>query len=147
MLKFINLSKTKILWKHQWGESYINFVEMLITIVKGQSHQFWSGIRDSKKTGSLWGMMRCVGGVRKSIHQSLLAKGLGLGLLVLIFTKLFAFYKALIFLRWVSIQLFSHQLGWRRKNNFPYMVHGHVEGAFNKFPDFFVQAFKIVVDY
>ena len=44
-------------------------------------HQFVSGIRDSRKAGSLWGMMRCVGGVRKSIHQSWLAKGLGLGLL------------------------------------------------------------------
>ena len=44
-------------------------------------HQFLSGIRDSKKAGSLWGMMRGVGGVRKSIHQSWLAKGLGLGLL------------------------------------------------------------------
>ena len=44
-------------------------------------HQFLSGIRDSRKRGSLWGMMRGVGGVRKSIHQSWLAKGLGLGLL------------------------------------------------------------------
>ena len=44
-------------------------------------HQFLSGIRDSRKPGSLWGMMRCVGGVRKSEHQSWLAKGLGLGLL------------------------------------------------------------------
>ena len=43
-------------------------------------HQFLSGIRDSRKAGSLWGMMRGVGGVRKSIHQSWLAKGLGLGL-------------------------------------------------------------------
>ena len=31
-------------------------------------HQFLSGIRDSRKAGSLWGMMRGVGGVRKSIH-------------------------------------------------------------------------------
>ena len=31
-----------------------------------------------KKAVSLWGMMRGVGGVRKSIHQSWLAKGLGL---------------------------------------------------------------------
>ena len=37
-----------------------------------------SGIRDSRKAGSLWGMMRGVGGVRKSIHQSWLAKGLRL---------------------------------------------------------------------
>ena len=43
-------------------------------------HQFLSGIRDSKKAGSLWGMMRGVGGVRESIHQSWLAKGLSLGL-------------------------------------------------------------------
>ena len=44
-------------------------------------HQFLDGIRDSRKAGSLWGIMRGVGGVRKSIHQSWLAKGLGLGLL------------------------------------------------------------------
>ena len=42
--------------------------------------QFLSGIRDSRKTGSLWGMIRGVGGVRKSIHHSWLAKGLRLGL-------------------------------------------------------------------
>ena len=41
-------------------------------------HQFLSGIRDSRKAGSLWGMMRGVGGVRTSIHHSWLAKGLGL---------------------------------------------------------------------
>ena len=44
-------------------------------------HQFLSGIRDSRKAGSLWGIMSSVGGVRKSIDQSWLAKGLGLGLL------------------------------------------------------------------
>ena len=44
-------------------------------------HQFLRGIRDSRKAGSPWGMMRDVGGVRKPIHQSWLAKGLGLGLL------------------------------------------------------------------
>ena len=44
-------------------------------------HEFLSGIRDSRKPGSLWGMIRGVGGIRKSIHQSWLAKGLGLGLL------------------------------------------------------------------
>ena len=40
-----------------------------------------SSMRDSRKAGSLWGIMRGVGGVRKSIHQSWLAKGLGIGLL------------------------------------------------------------------
>ena len=50
-------------------------------------HQFLSGIRDSRKVGSLWGIMRGVGGVRKSIHQGWLAKGLGLGLLCLGFKE------------------------------------------------------------
>ena len=40
-------------------------------------HQFLSGIRNSRKAGSLWGMMRGVGGVRKSIDQSWLAERLG----------------------------------------------------------------------
>ena len=44
-------------------------------------HQFLSGVRDSRKPGSLWGMMRGMGRVRKLIHQSWLAKRLGLGLL------------------------------------------------------------------
>ena len=44
-------------------------------------HQFLCGIRDSRKAGSLCGMIRGVGGVRKSIHHSWLAKWLGLGLL------------------------------------------------------------------
>ena len=43
-------------------------------------HQFLSGIRDSRKARSLWGMMRGVRGVRKSEHQTWLAKGLRLGL-------------------------------------------------------------------
>ena len=42
---------------------------------------FLNGIWDSRKAGSLWGMMKGVGRVRKSIHQSWLAKWLGLGLL------------------------------------------------------------------
>ena len=41
----------------------------------------FSSIRDPTKAGSLWWMMRRVGGVRRPIHQSWLAKGLGLGLL------------------------------------------------------------------
>ena len=44
-------------------------------------HQFLSSIRDSRKAGSLWGMMTDVGGVRMSIHESWLAKELGLWLL------------------------------------------------------------------
>ena len=40
-------------------------------------HQFFSYIRNSRKAGSLWVMMRGVRGVRKSIHQNWLAKKLG----------------------------------------------------------------------
>ena len=54
---------------------------MLLKILAWIEHQFLSGIRDSRKAGSLWGIIRGVGGVRKSIHQSWLVKGLGLGLL------------------------------------------------------------------
>ena len=40
-------------------------------------HQFLSGIRYSRMAVSLWQMMKCVGGVRKSIYQSWFDKGLG----------------------------------------------------------------------
>ena len=43
-------------------------------------YQFLSCIRDSKKAWSLWGMMRGVGGVRKSVLLSWLAKRFKLGL-------------------------------------------------------------------
>ena len=55
--------------------------KLLLEYLAWIEHQFWSGIRDSRKTGSLWEILRGVGGVRKSIHQSWFAKGLGLGLL------------------------------------------------------------------
>ena len=57
-------------------ECFRLFLEILAWI----EHKFLWGIRDSRKAGSLWGMMRGVGGVRKSIHQSWLAKELGLRL-------------------------------------------------------------------
>ena len=44
-------------------------------------HQFLSGIKNLRKAGSLWGIIRVVEGVRKSIDQNWLAKGLRLGLL------------------------------------------------------------------
>ena len=43
-------------------------------------HQCLSGIKDSRKAVSLWGMLRGVGGVRKSENQSWLDKELGLRL-------------------------------------------------------------------
>ena len=51
------------------------------TILHESSISFIFGIGYSRKAESLWGMMRGVGGVRKSINQSWLAKGLRLGLL------------------------------------------------------------------
>ena len=45
-------------------------------------HQFLSVIRDSRKARSLWGMMRDVRRIRKSIHQCWLVKGLVLGFYV-----------------------------------------------------------------
>ena len=57
-------------------------------------HQFLSGIRDSRKAGSLWGIWRGVGGVRKSIQKSWLAKGLGLGLGLLCWGFKEVFFKS-----------------------------------------------------
>ena len=59
----------------------IEYFRLLLEHLAWIEHQFLSGIRDSRKAGSLWGMMRGVERVRKSKHQSWLAKGLGLGLL------------------------------------------------------------------
>ena len=56
----------------------IEYFRVLLEHLTWIEHQFLSGIRDSRKAESLWGMMRDVGEVRKSIHQSWLAKGLGL---------------------------------------------------------------------
>ena len=55
-----------------------NASDCFSTILNELSISFWVGIRDSRKARSLWGMMRGVGGVRKSIQQSWLAKWLGL---------------------------------------------------------------------
>ena len=63
------------------SEERMECFRLLFDHIAWIEHQFLSGIRDSRKAGSLWGMMRGVGGVRKSIHHSWLAKGLGLGLL------------------------------------------------------------------
>ena len=56
----------------------MKYFRLLLEHLAWIDYQFLSGIRDLRKAGSLWGMMRGVGGVKKSIHQSWLAKGLGL---------------------------------------------------------------------
>ena len=58
-------------------QKFMECFRLLLEHLAWIKHQFLSGIRDSRKAG----MMRGVEGVRKSIHQSWLAKGLGLGLL------------------------------------------------------------------
>ena len=60
-------------------QKHMECFRLLLEHLAWIEHQFLSGIRDSRKPGSLWVMMRGVGGVRKSIHPSWL--GLGLGLL------------------------------------------------------------------
>ena len=62
-------------------EKRMECFRMLLKHLAWIEHEFLSGIRDSRKARSLWGMMRDVEGARKSIHQHWLAKGLGLGLL------------------------------------------------------------------
>ena len=59
----------------------MEFFRLLFDPLAWIKHQFLSAIRDSRKARSLWEMMWGEGGVRKSEHQSWLAKGLGLGLL------------------------------------------------------------------
>ena len=66
------------------GKNAIETYEMLQTAFRPSCMNrasVLSSIRDTRKAGILWGMMRGVGGVRKSIYQSWLVKRLGLGLL------------------------------------------------------------------
>ena len=60
------------LGKNDATETY-EMLQIALDHVPWIEHQFLSGIRDSRKAG----MMRSVVGVRKSIYQSWLAKGLG----------------------------------------------------------------------
>ena len=75
------LRRNSVLNLEKMLQKRMEFFKLLLKHLAWIEHQILSDIRDSRKSGNLWGMMRGVGGVRKSIHQSLLAKGLGLGLL------------------------------------------------------------------
>ena len=59
-------------------QKHMECFRLLFNHLAGIEHQFLSSIRDSRKPGSLWGMMKGVREVRKSIHHSWLAKWLGL---------------------------------------------------------------------
>ena len=61
-------------------QKHIKGFRLLFDHLAWIEHHFLSSIKDLRNARSLWGMMRGVGGVRKSIHQSSLAKGLGFGL-------------------------------------------------------------------
>ena len=64
------------LWK--MPEKRMDCFRLLLGHLTWIEHQFLSRKRDSRKAGSLWGMIEGVGGVRKSTDQSWLAKRLGL---------------------------------------------------------------------
>ena len=96
LLQLVNFKNAIWTWEHfrrticnkilfqTWKKCHrkrMEFFSLLFDHLAWIEHQFLSGIRDSRKAGSLWGIMRGVGGVRKSIHKSWLAKRLGLGLL------------------------------------------------------------------
>ena len=70
--------KNSVLNLEKMPQKRMECFRLLFDNLTSIEHQFLSGIRDSSKAGSLWGIMKRVGGVRKSIHQSLLAKSLGL---------------------------------------------------------------------
>ena len=67
------------LWK-KMPQKRMECFRLLFDHLTWIEHQFMSCIRDLRKVGSLWGMKRGAGGVRRSIDQSWFAKGLGLGL-------------------------------------------------------------------
>ena len=63
------------------SQKHMECFRLLLNHLAWIEHQFLSGIRDSRKVGSLWRMMKGVEGETKSIHRNWLARGLGLGLL------------------------------------------------------------------
>ena len=79
------IRNNSVLNREKMPQKRIKCFTLLLEHLAWIEHQFLSGIRDSRKAGNLWGMMRGVGGVRKSIHQSWLTKGLRLGLLCWVF--------------------------------------------------------------
>ena len=72
------MQKHSVLNLEKMPQKRMECFRLLLEHLAWIEHQFLSGIRDARKTASLWGMMRGVRGVRKSIHHSWLAKGLGL---------------------------------------------------------------------
>ena len=77
--QLVNL-KNSVLNLEKMPQKRMECFRLLFNHLAWIKHQFLSDIRDSRKASSLWGMMSGVGGVRKSIDQSWLAKGLGLEL-------------------------------------------------------------------
>ena len=63
------MQKNNILNLEKMSQKRMECCGVLLEHLAWIEHQFLSGIRDSRKAGSLWEMMRGVGGVRKSIHE------------------------------------------------------------------------------
>ena len=74
-------SKNSVLNLEKMPQKGMELFRLLFDHLAWIDHQLLSGIRDSRRAGSLWEMMRGVGGVGKSINYNWLAKGLSLGLL------------------------------------------------------------------
>ena len=68
-------------FEKKMSQKRVECFRLLLEHLSWIEYQFLSGIIDWRKARSLWGMMRGVGWVKNSIHQSWLAKGFGLGLL------------------------------------------------------------------
>ena len=93
LLKLVNFKNAIWAWGHfrrmicnkilflgeKMPQKHMECFRLLFDHLAWIEYHFLSGIRDSRKAGSMWGRMRDVGGVRKSIHQSWLVKGIGLG--------------------------------------------------------------------
>ena len=74
------MQKNSVLNLEKMPQKRMKCFRLLFDHLAWIKHQFLSDIRDSRKAGSLWGMMKGVRGVWKSIYQSWLAKWLGLWL-------------------------------------------------------------------
>ena len=115
-------NKNHVLNLEKMPDKRMECFRLLLDHLAWIEHQFLSGIRDSRKAESLWGMMRGVGGVRKSIYQSWLAKGVGLVLgFGYFFEVLRDFRKGF---RWKSPALFKSGPWHFQQDNSP--VHNSI---------------------
>ena len=78
----------------------MQFFRLLLEHLAWIEHEFLSGIRDSRKARCLWGMMRGVEGVRRSIHQIII--------IIILMWPVFVFRKGIIAL-WCQLHWTLYQ--------------------------------------